>query len=282
MRLLVALLLAGACTGCCVSLTPLEERALITERGGRTALYRYELNSSQCEPLQVRAELLIEDQILSSTLQGKGYGFDKVPGPVDFPVETKDGNVARLRYCASMPKGETREFEVLWLRLPEKVTYKLRQRSWGRVASYPALGLPLDLVDIPFTMFRRLGFMDGDTGKTAHRSATGLWVGSWTAAGLVWPAWLIYTTVTPAVVMIPLVVIAVPVGGLIGFNIGAGSSFFLGGVCEVLIGTPQVHLLRHGIRSEDYFPNWKFVAHRPVVTPVGESTVWVVEEVREL
>lgn len=84
--------------------------------------------------------------------------------------------------------------------------------------------------------------------------------------------------------LIPVLVVSAPAGFLVGYFVGAVTSPYVGPICHAFVGLPQIYLLRHGIASMDYFPNWKFVVHRPVVTAVGEETVWVVNTVegREL
>ncbi|MEO8377966.1 MAG: hypothetical protein ABI579_09875 [Candidatus Sumerlaeota bacterium] len=168
-----------------------------------------------------------------------------------------------------------------WVALPKTVQYKLEKRSPLLFLTYPIYGLPQDLLDAPITALRRLGFADNNGGLDATRASTQICIFGSAAVGCVGAVALTVACVSFPWV-IPAVVLAVPCGVVFGGIFGIDLSMGVFDLFNFAIAKPQNYLLRSGINSEDYFPNWKFAAHKPVITSQSEERVWVVTRIEEI
>ncbi len=124
-------------------------------------------------------------------------------------------------------------------------------------ARYIFIGFPLDLVDVPFTCLRRLGFADLDTGVNDEDPATPLTIFASTGVGGVGAVAL----AGALGVAFPFSLLAVIPGAIVGLVAGMNISFVIGHIGYFIKEQFQVPLLRSGYDSEEYFPNWRYVLH---------------------
>lgn len=151
------------------------------------------------------------------------------------------------------------------------------RRSAWRYAAYPIIGLPRDLVDAPFTQLRRWGFGDHISPAGGDRFAPPvLLIPVGAIAVTVLATQAVYQALSPAwlavVAATGTAIVVLPAAAIVAVNLAFGWRVFYGAT----VSTPQVLLLRSGIDSEDFFPNWKFVVHDPqaVAGPRQELTEW--------
>lgn len=162
---------------------------------------------------------------------------------------------------------------VEWHRVPSEYTTTLTRRSRGLLYTYPLWGFPRDVLDVPWTKMRRLGFAD-ETGILDEDPATPLTITAGAVVGAAGAAGIVLLSVSPASVAIPIAVVALIPGALAGGFAGMLFTLVEGDMGRSASDYVQVPLLRSGIDSEDYFPNWKFIAHRPVMEKIGDEEIW--------
>lgn len=171
--------------------------------------------------------------------------------------------------------------KVDWVRVSTRVSYAIcgRVRSRWLMLTYPAWGLPRDLLDAPVTLLRRLNFQEeflDDPSKVQLRSAEVLLGGAVVGLPL-----LVYSSTSPASAATVLTILAVPAGVGVGVVIGVCYLVAAPLVFREAVMPAQNAMLRCGIDSLDYFPNWKFLVwDRRAVLREGAPTQWVIEGVR--
>lgn len=171
----------------CVSYTPLERRAFDTQyEDASFETSDVYLFDGRKDPVlvpwiavrtrEVRTSVLAADRESSTTLTANNGSVDYfLSDPARFPQEVLGNETVLIRQQLFDSKGAFREIDVKWVRVPKEVHYTLRRRSPLTHLSYPLWGLPLDLLDVPITGMRQLGFM-GATGPWQQRPASGIWV----------------------------------------------------------------------------------------------------------
>ena len=272
--LLVVLALSG-----CVKLTP-EEQALLNVREpeGTSSSERAVNSQSRLRALIApstgyRAEVVdASGSVIGTMDRPANLSARRVSlvNPTELGIESEEYPELLVRYTP-MPPGMGTSFEVTWKLEPPRAVAGER-RSKFLVATYPLWGLPRDLIDAPCTGLRRLGFADKGTGVTDNDPATPITLDTGAAVGAIGSCILVYALLAPAWYAIPVAVVALPVGGAAGLVVGMNVSFIIGPTGRLLAKNVQTPLLRSGIDSVDYFPNWKFVAHRPTVSGDAEHT----------
>ncbi|MCB2155169.1 hypothetical protein KQI84_09800 [bacterium] len=161
-------------------------------------------------------------------------------------------------------------------------------RSWWMATTYPAWGLWRDILDAPVTFLRRGGFDENHGLKNAAETPVmvGLFLilGGCTIGAPVAAAVLI----SPWWVAVPAAIVALPIGALTGFTLGVWYTLATGPLFRLLVDPPQNHLLRGGVDSKDYFPNWRFGVFDRTRAPIKRmpsvtgDTHWVVTEIRRI
>lgn len=265
------LLLAACIAMCgCIRLSPDESLALHHKKSVDVARGVGRLHWMHAGTLSVsivRDDGSADDPFCSTIIEKSASPLSIDPS---FPgVKSAAGRPVTLRYCADRD-GTDSCVDVEWVPVPS-ISSELR--SVPLLLLYPIWGLPRDLVDVPMTGLRRLGFAD-DTGISDTDPATPIILFTGASIGAVAGATLVILCVSPTAVAIPLAVVAGAAGGVLGLVAGMNVSFVAGDVGRFLADNVQVPLLRSGIDSEDYFPNWKFGVHRPVVTAGDEAASW--------
>ena len=186
----------------------------------------------------------------------------------------------RLRYIVSKGSEES-TYEIEWELARPIAGVRYQTRSAARLMTYPVWGLPRDLIDLPFTGARRLGFADGG-GPDDEDPARKIAVNGAAGVGLIAAPTLVILAVSPVAVAIPLAFVAMPVGMIAGGIVGLWVTNSFVSVGRGTSDLLQVPLLRGGIDSEDWFPNWKFGAMRPVVTYGDGPRMWRVVNVERI
>ncbi|MDX1973627.1 MAG: hypothetical protein SFY68_13945 [Candidatus Sumerlaeia bacterium] len=118
---------------------------------------------------------------------------------------------------------------------------------------YAVLDLPRDLIDLPLTDLRRLGFADLDTGIEDDDPATPITLDVGTGLGAA-------GTVAGLIVLgvaFPYALVGILPGAFLGLTAGMNASFIIGDVGAFVKENFQVPLLRGGVDDEDYFPHWR-------------------------
>lgn len=178
-----------------------------------------------------------------------------------------------------LPEPGRQRFYIRWYRCYEGGGLDAPRRSVLAMALYPLVGLPRDLLDAPITGLRRLHFdhchtMKGDGDGPANpllAIAGALFV---LAPFALWFA--VYKVAPSAVAGYILggvaALLSLPVLLLLWIYV----LMAVGPVFRFVVCMPQTVLLRSWIDSEDYFPNWKFIAHDPqaVAGPRDVPTEW--------
>lgn len=140
-----------------------------------------------------------------------------------------------------------------------------RRRSVFAVATYPVWGLPRDLLDAPWTAVRRHRWFRRPSRISSPNPPTAMFMGVSAVAIATGTAVFAFTAVSPVALAIPVALAGVPAGLLGGYGAGVAAEIAVVATTRYV----EVPLLRSGISSEHYFPNWKFIAHAPVLEPTG-------------
>lgn len=205
--------------------------------------------------------------------------------PTIFSKELENQSSCKILYNAYLKNDELvsthkkynvlGKMEIEWSRKLQKETVGFKMRSPLHVITYPVWGLPLDVLDAPFTFSRWLGFTDNLELFLADKDPAGgiLAVGGGLLGVAIGAGTILYF-VSPAAVAIPLAIVVggtLGVMGLFGGTIIANDVFdFHREVCQKF----QVPVLRSGIDSEDYFPMWKFRANEPYLKLSEKPSEW--------
>lgn len=275
---LAAVLMASGC----VRLTPTEELALRhntrtwTRDGSLQGNVRFLVRGAPGFGDRFRPELrvfVLDDAATSATLlvHGSDKRSDSVL-PSHYQGVAPEATALRVLYFVES-RNSRRAIVADWQKLPEAKTINYERRSPLLTASYPLWGLPRDLLDVPFTMARRLGYGDslepGDLDPTDHYFMAGAGIGGATAAVL----WAL-SAVSPPGAAIVVAVFAGSGAMALGMHFAPLVTEPVGGLGRLIGDRIERPLLRAGVHSTDYFPNWRFVVHRPVVTLGDGPAQW--------
>jgi hypothetical protein len=192
--------------------------------------------------------------------------------PEPHPASVARRSVGRLQVGPSgAHPTRSSAFDVRWVAVPANWRVQKRVRSWWLLASYPLWGLPRDLIDAPMTLAWRAGALGSNYDKVTTVDATvGIATVVCTTAG---GPLLALHAISPLAVAIPVAVVAAPAGFVVTGVIVLNCWMLSNHVREGLIRPCQTALLRGGIRSLDYFPNWRFIVwdRRAVAREGGAS-----------
>ncbi|CAN5431792.1 hypothetical protein BH09SUM1_BH09SUM1_04600 [soil metagenome] len=187
----------------------------------------------------------------ASTTDTSPYAFINLP---------PDATEATIRYVSENSE-ESSEALVHWTKVPESGAFESKLRSPWLLIAYPMIGLPRDLLDAPWTAIRRTHFDLNEGGMESPAAGIGILVGAMGAPVICLIA------ITPLWVAIPAAIVSIIPGGYVGLLAGAILSNAIEAGFDLFERGIEVPVMRSGVDSLDYFPNWKFLIHRPI--PIG-------------
>lgn len=207
------------------------------------------------------------------------------PSPAELEVPLRGETQVTLIYTdyGSVHGNET---EVLWVQVPRQGVVRKEKRSLFLVATYAVWGLPRDVLDAPWTWARRKRVELGDDNDSAPEVDAGqmcaialavLFYGA--ATVLMWPYYVWTISFQNALVNVAILGLTV-LGGALGYGLGKGIDKWGDSAFDFLNHNIQEPLLRSGDRSNAYFPNWNYFAHRVGIDAGDEDGEWIPLEVR--